>query len=421
MSGSSFSVRILLILVFASVILIAGCNQKNARYKFETRPRAPLAAIGLNVTRGPQIAVSSSGMISLLSLYQDGDSTRLGFTMSHDGGDHFMPIQPISEQRVKISAHGENNPMMVVNSRAIYALWEQSQAEGDRDLVIGRSLNGGQSFDKPVRVNDNKTPSFHGFASIAAGKDGNVYVAWLDGREAPETQGTFDIYLARSTDRGATFGQNMRVARSACPCCRPYVTVGNNGEVFIAWRKVFPGSVRDFAVSVSKDNGKTFAQPVRVAEDGWEIHGCPEAGASLLVTKDQLYIAWMTGGKDNHPRIRMSWSDDDGANFHTPIDAAKGIQDPNHPSLTQSENGQILLTFQGRPASGDDRQWSKTATFVEEVEKDKLSTPLALSNDGMTVSYPAAAVGAERNAFVVWTAAGDKGNSVVMARGRIAE
>ena len=162
-------------------------------------------------------------------------------------------------------------------------------------------------------MNDNKTPSFHGFASIAAGKNGEVYVVWLDGRETPESPGTFDIYLARSTDRGATFGQNIRVARSACPCCRPYVTVGNNGEVFIAWRKVFPVSVRDMVVSVSKDGGQTFPQATRVAEDGWEIHGCPESGASLMVVKGRLYVAWMTGGSDNRPRLRLTWSDDGGA------------------------------------------------------------------------------------------------------------
>ena len=410
--------RLIALLIITSA-LIVSCNRNSGKYEFETQPRAPLAAVGLNSTRSPQIAVSPAGMISLLTLYQDGENARLGFTMSHDGGDHFMPVKPLSEDGAKISAHGENNPMMAVSSRAVYAFWEQSQAEGTRDLVVGRSLNEGQAFEKPVRVNDNKTPSFHGFASIAAGKNGEVYVVWLDGRETPESPGTFDIYLARSTDRGATFGQNIRVARSACPCCRPYVTVGNNGEVFIAWRKVFPVSVRDMVVSVSKDGGQTFPQATRVAEDGWEIHGCPESGASLMVVKGRLYVAWMTGGSDNRPRLRLTWSDDGGAHFHAALDASPGIQDPNHPFLGRSENGQLLLGFQGRPPSTDNRQWSKMAAFIVQVQEDELGVPVALSNDGMTASYPTLALGPDRSAFVVWTAAGEKSSSPVLVRGRL--
>ena len=132
--------RLIALLIITSA-LIVSCNRNSGKYEFETQPRAPLAAVGLNSTRSPQIAVSPAGMISLLTLYQDGENARLGFTMSHDGGDHFMPVKPLSEDGAKISAHGENNPMMAVSSRAVYAFWEQSQAEGTRDLVVaGRSM-----------------------------------------------------------------------------------------------------------------------------------------------------------------------------------------------------------------------------------------------------------------------------------------
>jgi hypothetical protein len=407
--------RITWIAVCLSTFFLSGCSRNSVKYEFETQPRALFA----NSTRSPQIAVSPAGKISLLSVYQEGDNSRIGFSMSHDGGDHFMALKPLSEEAAKISAHGENNPRMAVSGRAVYALWEQSQTEGSRDLVVARSLNEGQSFEKPVRVNDNVAPSFHGFASVATGKNGEVYVAWLDGRETPESPGTFDIYLARSTDRGATFGPNRRVARSACPCCRPQVAVGTKGEVYIAWRKVFSGSIRDMALSASKDGGQSFAQEVRVAEDRWEIHGCPESGASLLAVKDRLYIAWMTGGVENHPQIRLAWSDDGGASFHVPIEAAKGIEDPNHPFLAESENGRTLLCFQGRPASGDSRQWAKSAAFVEEVREGRLDALQALGNADKTASYPTLAIGSDRNIFAVWTAAGDTNSSVVMARGRV--
>jgi len=402
-----------------SIFSLAGCNQTSASYLFETQPQTPLAAVGLNSTRSPQIAVSAAGMISLLTLYQDGTNTRVGFTMSHDGGDHFMPVQAVSREGATISAHGENNPMMAVSSRAVYALWEQTQHDGAKDLVVARSLNAGQTFEVPVRVNDNKTPSFHGFASIAAGTNGEVYIAWLDGRDAPESPGTFDIYLARSTDRGATFGPNIRVARSGCPCCRPYVALGKAGEVFVGWRKVFPGSIRDLVVSASKDGGQTFYRSTRVAEDGWQIQGCPESGASLLFSKDRLYVAWMTGGADGRARIQLSWSDNGGADFHAPLKASDDVRDSNHAALSQSEGSWILLSFQGRLASTSEAQWSKTSAFVVEVHGDKLGKPQALANDGMTASYPGSAIGPDGNAFVVWSGTRERNNAVVLLRGRI--
>ncbi|HMI50373.1 MAG TPA: sialidase family protein [Candidatus Saccharimonadales bacterium] len=408
-----------LVSAVVSIFSLVGCKQTSASYLFETQPQTPLAAVGLNSTRSPQIAVSSAGMISLLALYQDGATTRVGFTMSHDGGDHFMPVKPVSGEGATISAHGENNPMMAVSSRTVYALWEQTQPDGVKDLVVARSLNAGQTFEVPVRVNDNKTPSFHGFASIAAGTNGDVYIAWLDGRDAPESPGTFDIYLARSTDRGATFGPNMRVARSGCPCCRPYVALGKAGEVFVAWRKVFPGSIRDLVVSASNDGGQTFYRSTRVAEDGWRIQGCPESGASLLASKDRLYVAWMTGGPDGRARIQLSWSDDGGADFHAPLIASDDIRDSNHAALSQSETNRILLSFQGRLGSPSEAQWSKTSAFVAEIQGDKLSKPQALGNDGLTVSYPASAIGPDGNAFVVWSGASERSNAVVLLRGRI--
>ena len=403
-----------------SPMVISGCKQNSPSFVFETKPQTPLATLGVNSTRSPQIAVSPAGMISLLTLYQDGTNSRVGFTMSHDGGDHFMPIKPVSQEGVNVSAHGENNPTMAISSRAVYALWEQSQADGTKDLVVARSLNAGQSFEEAVRVNDNKSPSFHGFASMATGPNGDVYVVWLDGRDTPESPGTFDVYLARSTDKGATFGPNVRVARSACPCCRPNIATGKAGEVFVAWRKVFPESIRDLVVSASKDGGQAFYRSVRVAEDDWKIQGCPESGASLLLSKDRLYIAWMTGGTEGRARIHLSWSDNEGESFHSPVNASGDVRDANHPALSGSEGGQVLLAFQGRGSLGNEAQWSKTSAFVVEVHSNEVAKPQTLANDGMTASYPESSIGANGNAFVVWTGAGEKNNNnVILLRGRV--
>jgi len=49
--------------------------------------------------------------------------------------------------------------------------------------------------------------------------------------------------------------------------------------------------------------------------------------------------------------------------------------------------------------------------------KSAAGAPVALSNDDMTASYPTMALGPDRNAFVVWSAAGEKSSSAVLLRG----
>ena len=214
-----------------------------------------------------------------------------------------------------------------------------------------------------------------------------------------------------------TFERNRRVALSACPCCRPRIAFGAHGEVYVAWRKVFPGDIRDMVVSTSRDGGDTFAPEVRVADDGWQLRGCPDSGPALIQSGGRLHIAWLTEGRERRPRIQLAWSDDQGAHFHAPIAVASDGVDPNHPVLTASEDGRVLLTFQARNKKTDGT-WEPSAIFVAEVTSDQVSTPQALSNGGAPSSYPHAVAGTGGRVYVTWTQRTDKGSGAVLLRGR---
>jgi hypothetical protein len=120
-----------------------------------------------------------------------------------------------------------------------------------------------------------------------------------------------------------------------------------------------------------KDGGQTFPQQTRVAEDGWEINGCPESGATISVDTKRILIAWMTAGKDAKARVQLASSDDGALHFQAPLSASQDIRDPNHPVFAESQSGKLLLSFQGRSASANG-QWNPTAVFVTEILDDKL-------------------------------------------------
>lgn len=409
--------NLILLAGLGAALLSSGCTSHRVNYQFEARPRAVLTSLGIQQSKDPKLAISSSGTLYMLSVYGDDGHARLGLAISHDGGDTFLPIVPISEDTASVSSHGENSPTLASTPTKIYALWEQATSSGSTELMLGRSLNFAHSFEEPVRVTDKTKPSFNGFSSMGVAPNGDVYAVWLDGRDEAQPAGTFGLYLARSTDQGVSFRKNVRVAIGSCPCCRPSVAFGKNGEVFIVWRKVFPGDIRDMVVSTSRDGGQTFAPSVRVATDNWKLIGCPHSGATILEDGGRLYVAWLTEETDGKARIRLSWSDDGAGTFEAPLDVSGNVLDPNHPALGRSEDGRVLLVFQGRDASSREG-WNPIQPYVTEIRGTSISLPQPVPGNQKSIDYPALAVGTAGRAFIAWTENGDQGSNIALCRGR---
>jgi hypothetical protein len=113
------------------------------------------------------LAVDSSGGLGMLVTYAENGKTRVGYTKSHDGGDNFMQVIPVSAPEASVSAQAESSPTLAKIPTAIYALWEQKGPGGTNDLMLGRSLSYGHSFDPPVHVRrrSDRIPRFLGGCS----------------------------------------------------------------------------------------------------------------------------------------------------------------------------------------------------------------------------------------------------------------
>jgi hypothetical protein len=409
-------------MVIASAVALAGCGPPatNGTYRFEAEPRAVLESVGIEGARDPKLVVSPSGVIYVLAVHGRHGQSQLSLSISHDGGDTFGAPVPVSAEGASISSHGENSPVLVVTPTEIYAVWEQTGAQGN-ELMLARSLTFGHHFERPLRLTDKTTPSFNGFSHAAVAPNGDLYVAWLDGRDSPEPEGTFSLYLARSRDRGASFERDVKVASGTCPCCRPTIAIGAHGEVHVFWRKVYADNIRDIAVSTSRDGGGAFDQPVRVAVDNWRINGCPDSGPTAVSVGGVLYVAWLTETSPQEAGIRLTWSDDGGQSFRPALDASWAVLDANHPSLAVTPEGSVLLSFQGRDAAAS-ADWSPLEPFLMQVErKDALSEPISISpGSGRSGSYPSLATGTAGRVFVAWTERESGGLATVMlARGRL--
>ncbi len=226
----------------------------------------------------------------------------------------------------------------------VYLSWSSRRyggAYGSR-LRLSRSLDGGQSFDGHLGVNDDR-PVPHSFEGLAVGPEGTVFVSWIDSRENPDTATT---YFARIVDRGARVASAIKLDATTCACCRVSVATGPSETVVAAWRRVLPGDIRDIVVGVSRDQGRAFSPARLVHDDRWKITACPRRGPSVAMDgRGRVYSAWYTEGPDGQPKILLAVAPD-GRRFGDPVRvnvSAGSI--PDHPRLAVAPGGIAVVVW----------------------------------------------------------------------------
>lgn len=375
--------------------------------QFEPRPR--IVADG----RDPVVSVRASGAISLMKV----DKGNLWVQTSFDGGDSFESGVRVNDIPGEVSSHAESSPQMQIRTRSeFYCLWQTRRGEGEGSaLRFARSGNWGESFSKAIDVDSGS--SSQNFFTMNVSPKGVIYAAWLDGRDRGKGRpGTSAVYLAQSTNKGQSFEKPVRVALDVCPCCRPNIGFNADGTVFVSWRGVLDGNVRDIFVASSSDSGATWSAPSRVAEDNWVLNGCPHSGASLAAIGKRLFVAWHAV-RDGQPTLSLAYSDNAGRTFSRRVTLAEGVLDANHPFLAPVRD-RLGIVFQGRPA-GKQQGWAPINVYYREVDADARVSPLqVIGHAAGSASYPVFAFEEPERLFVAWTEPNKDEKAVVMARGR---
>jgi len=229
-----------------------------------------------------------------------------------------LPGEGATPQRVNPDGLGvealHHPPRLVIapGGGPMYVSWssEKPKPEGTlfaSDLRLSRSLDGGKTFEAPLRVNDDR-PISHSFDGLAVAADGTVLVTWIDGREGRPDPAT---WLARVVDAGTRVESIRKVGDDTCVCCRVDAAVGPADAVALTWRRVFPGDIRDMVLAVSRDGGRTFGDPTLVSADRWKITACPHRGGAVgWDGRGRIYMSWYTEGTDIRPDLRFAVSTD---------------------------------------------------------------------------------------------------------------
>lgn len=371
-----------------------------------------------------------SGDLMLSWIQGDGKTWGLYTARSEDGGGQWSsPVKVAGghDSPSEVHPHGESSPRLVVAPDERVALvWPNSITVPGRQwpaamLRFAGSSDGGITWSPPITLNDDTTGAqvshqFHGATWVG---DSGVVVAWLDERDvaAPIAAGgdghaehasepDATIYLTTSKDFGRSWSPNRVGWKAACPCCRVTLARTPEGKVVAAWRKHFPGNVRDVVTAVLSEKP---SEPRRVHPDDWAYAGCPHTGPALAIGRDSsTHVAWYNGKQGEVGVYYTRQPKHDGASS-----AVKLISGPAlgvaHPAVSALRNGGALAAYD---VSVD----GVRSIRIARVGPDGYVVGREIIAGSEGGKYPQLAILGDTAAVVAWTASVGDGSRMRLAR-----
>lgn len=303
--------------------------------------------------------------------------------VSRDAGRTFGP--PVQVNRVAGEGRlgGELPPRVALvpgtsgRDPEIVVLWN---ARGTATTIkSARSLDGGRTFGVPVVLQADGAAGDRGWPALTVDSAGVVHAIWLDHRglaarraaagAAGATRGatpaaghhahagTGERVDGAITAKGsslyhAAWGSIVtlehEVTSGVCYCCKTALAAGPAGTVYAAWRHVYEGDLRDIAMTVSPDGGRSFSAPSRVSEDGWAINGCPDDGPAVVVeATGTAHIVWPTVIGHAEPEGALFYATTrDGRQFTPRVRVPTlGSPKPMHPQITLGPDGRVVVAW----------------------------------------------------------------------------
>ncbi len=206
-----------------------------------------------NWQNNPTIDVDSSGTVHVAWEDNRDVNWSVYYANSLDG---FSSNTKVSEDT--LPGNQWSAALRVGDTGTIHVAWE-----GGSDIYYARSTDGGLSFGPSILINDDGGNASQGKASIAVETGGIVHIAWEDIRN-----GDSDVYYARSTDDGLSFGPNVRINDDMTTEGQgtPSIAVEDGEFLHIAWADAREGS-SDVYYTASADSGASFYPNTKVNDD----------------------------------------------------------------------------------------------------------------------------------------------------------
>ncbi len=232
----------------------------------------------------------------------EGDSD-VWFNWSDDEGATFQP-QDIRVDRAPAGSES-TNPRIAIEDQSVYVVWEDDR-DGESDIYISRSTDRGATWgETDTRVGQDAAGSSASHTPHVLTAANVVHIAWTDARD-----GRAEIYYSRSIDSGETFSVERRLdSDPGAAASRAVELAASEGHVYAVWEDT-RGGTSEIRLNASGDSGRTWlAADVRI-----DANSPPTAVSTLpQITSvgDSVAVAW-NSTRNGAPGVWANRSTDGG-------------------------------------------------------------------------------------------------------------
>jgi hypothetical protein len=298
----------------------------------------------------PQTVLDSSGTLHLIYFKGEPAKGDVFYVRRAPGNEDFSAPIRVNSRPGSVIATGTIRGAHVAVGRhgRVHVAWMGSQTAepkgpgGATPMLYARLNDAGTAFESQRNVMQFAT-GLDGGGSIAADREGNVYVAWhAHGGAHGEKEGEADrrIWLARSTDDGRTFACETAAydeRTGACGCCGMRAFADGQGALYVLYRAATDFVHRDMYLLSSNDRGRNFRG---LHLDQWKLDTCPMSSAAIAEVGGGVLAAWETAGQVYYSGFSQSPS-----GLVNPIPAPGEGNGRKHPAIAGNRAGKTILVW----------------------------------------------------------------------------
>lgn len=405
-------------LAIALILSATACGRGDAPPAAATVAPAAAPAVGLNASAWalptdtsaaqPDLVASADGRVLLSWIESQDGEHRLWLAQSRDA-EHAAWSAPaqVAAGRDWFVNWADTPHVMVTADGALWAHWLRKSASAPYayDVALARSGDDGATWSETLLVNNDGTPTEHGFVSLWPAAHDRLGIAWLDGRHnaaAPtDARAGHDAHGGTMSLRSALIDAELRrsdeveLDRRTCDCCQTDVALTDRGALLV-YRDRSVEEVRDIAALRRGPGGWGAARTVH--PDRWTMPACPVNGPAVAARGSRAVVAWYTAAGDT-PTLKLARSEDAGDSYAAPRVLDQGAQVQGRVDVAIDANAVWVLWLR-EDAQGQSLQLARYAADLSgEPQRLELAR---LQGRGRATGFPQLALSGAA-AYVVWT------------------
>jgi hypothetical protein len=232
----------------------------------------------------PQAEVLGDGEIGVI--WTNSSTDDLYFSKRTGGNTFGTPVQ-LNPAGLDVQDYNWSGADLSAWGNNVYVVFRSLGYETGHVYLV-KSTDNGATFGDTVRI-DSLDGYYTQYPDVAVYND-TVFVAHMrHGFTVMDPQ----YYVSRSADGGATFETEVDVTGwlglEACDCCQPEIIVDD--ERVIVFYRQNDLDTRDIKAVVSHDRGATFTEYLNIDDHNWTIAACPSTGPDARFYSDSIALS----------------------------------------------------------------------------------------------------------------------------------